>query len=271
MKQFLYLIYLISLVTTVTLLGVLPEQLQQHCLLGLGNPLPRACSEQENILDTGQSTGSAKLTAFLQLLQEYRPNAPWITQELLELSWDEFEQAFTEVVQLLTRAEKRWFYFCDKPQDYDQDAYWQQCLWQCMYYIQWLERLFILPSGELFYKETETTSVPVLACPVAEYITMHTSKNQDKNRGEHALYTLYAFYADCLAHFFCFSVDYASRERDNAQLYISCWVTSKLCLEKLEKVVEQLKDTSWYGPYYLSLKRYQEVYALLDEEFLLSL
>jgi hypothetical protein len=273
MKQFLatYTAFVAKLVTCLstvmfsTLLGITPEQLQR--MLSNIPKLPahelyaQNLSNQgisQNISESVKNRKSVKLAAFLQLLQDYRPHAPWITEELLELSFVDFEQAFAEVVTLLTKAEKRWFYFCDKLQDYDQDKYWQQCLWQCMYYTQWLERLYVVPNGELLYKETDSTPVPVLACPLAEYKALAV------------IDTLYAFYADCLAHFFCFSVDYASRERDNIQVYISCWLTGKLCLEKLEKVVERLKDTPFYGAYHLTIKRYQEVYALLDEEFLLA-
>ena len=243
------------------LLGVTPEQ-----PLALSNFATHASRDTRDTSVLQRQ--SSQLDFFLKLLQEYRPSAPWITQELLELSFNDFEKALSAVIELLTQAEKRWFYFCDKPQGYDQDAYWQQCLWQCMYYTQWLERLYVTSQGELFYKDSDTTRVPALACSVFEYISM---MNPEKNNGDHPVYMLYAFYADCLAHFFCLSVDYASRSREDTTLYISSWVSSKVCLERLERVLEQLQDTRWYAPYYLTIKRYQEVYRLLDEEFLFSL
>ncbi|MBA3954315.1 hypothetical protein H0X48_03305 [Candidatus Dependentiae bacterium] len=205
---------------------------------------------------------------FMQQLQDYKPNAPWISHELLQLSLKDFERGWSEAIDMLTRSERRWFYFCDREVDFDQERYWQQCVWQCQYYDRWLKKLYVdIGSSELIVK-TIQTRLPAGALSIFEYWQLTGAL--ETNSKAAAVHKLYMFYFDCLAHFFCQSIDLASKSKDAFGLYASCWAVSKLCLKELDTIILQFADTKWYPKYQLMLKRYQEVYALLEEEFLVG-
>jgi hypothetical protein len=206
---------------------------------------------------------AGELEKFLESLKQYRPNAPWITQDLLELPVEGFEIGWREVMLNLTQADKRWFYFCDKEQDFDQERYWHQCLWQCSYYDQWFDKLYVdAATGILVYKTIDKT-LPANSFSVFDYARVAKMMNSAQDT---FLADFYAFYFDCIAHFFCCSVDLAYKAQDVVEIYSKCWLIGRLCMERLETILIKNNESSWYPVYSLMFKRYQEVYALLEEE-----
>lgn len=213
-----------------------------------------------------QTHTTSELAHFMQQLQEYKPNAPWITYELLQLSVEDFEQGFSQAIDMFTQSSRRWVYFDVKQTAFDQDRYWRQCLWQCQYYDQWLKKLYVdTDTGELIIK-TIQTRLSESACSIFEYWQLTGTLQSQSSIA--AVHKLYMFYFDVLAHFFCQSIDLAYKSQDAIELYAQCWSVSKLCLKELEAVIAHLMDTKWYPKYQLMLNRYQEVAVLLEEEIL---
>jgi hypothetical protein len=208
-----------------------------------------------------------ELVPFLDLLHEYRLNAPWVTQELMELPVEEFEGAWQEVVDILTKTERQWFYFCDKEQDFDSDQYRHKCLWQCHYYDSWLNRVCIdLAQAELVYKTNQSNSKNII--PIFDYWQIMNQLGSES--GMVAYQQFYAFYIDCLSYIFCQAVDYAYQSRSALNAYCACLATSKVCLEKISKLMNHIKASKFYATYHLTLKRYHEVVSLLEEEYVLQ-
>lgn len=227
-----------------------------HAMISQPSELAEITNSDEKE-QTSEISDKSNLNAFLKLLEEYRPNAPWITQEFMHLSLEEFDVAWEKVVELLTNENKRWFYFCDREQDFNAESYWQQCEWQCRYYDAWLTKVRVnIDKLELTYKNKYSfeNSISIL-----EYW---------KLTGQKVLtyYQFYAFYIDCLSHFFCQSVDFAHQSRSDISFYFTCIVVAKLCLEKMNKLMQRIKPSKFYATYKLTLKRYQEVFNLLEAE-----
>lgn len=210
-----------------------------------------------------------RLDLFLQLLGEYKLNAPWITKDFMELSVQEFEVAWKEVMDILTKPERRWFYFCDKEEDFYEEDYWIKFLWQCNYFDSWLNQTYVdVTTHELLYKE-EAAKVPERVVPIMQYWEFMSSTL--KEGAELPYMQFYAFFIDCLSYFFCKAVDNAYQVIGDTANYNQSLQVAKKCLEKINLYLTKVKTGRLHVSYQLTVKKYQEILDLLEQERLIHM
>jgi hypothetical protein len=223
---------------------------------------------RQEIEKTVVSVLPVTLESFLQSLQDYRPTAYWITKDFMELSIQEFEMAWKTVMDIITWPEQRWFYFCDKEQDYSEEQYWLKFLVQCQCYDAWLTQTYVdLATGELLYKE-EAAKNTERATSLIQYWDLLASMTPG---AEQPYVPLYAFFVDCLSYFFCQSVDNAHQSLSDTATYNLCIKAAKICLNKINKYMEKLKSSKLFPVYQLTIKKYPEILELLEHEQLKQL
>jgi hypothetical protein len=205
------------------------------------------------------------LATFLQSLEQYRLNAYWITKDFMQLSVDEFEKAWLEVVTILSHPEKRWFYFCDKKDDFYEEDYWAKFLRECVLYDAWITKTYVdIATGELLYKE-EADRTPERVMLLSDYWALFANKNES-TVGNHPNTQFYAFFIDCLSHFYCRAVDEAYYALSDTNAYNSSILAAKLCLERINRYLPKIKASHIMVSYQLTVKKYQEVIDLLEQE-----
>lgn len=205
------------------------------------------------------------LPQILDLFKEYCLNAPWVTNECMELRAGEFDIVWKEIVKLLTTSENRWYYFCDKLEDFESEDHWKQCVWQCRVYDEWMHRLFIdLVTGELIIKNKGAKG-SLDTVSIFEYLSM---MNETENKNESVNTQFYAFYVDCLTHLFEEYVTCVKEYADDKTLSQQYWSLAMACLDKFDKIMNKLRSTSKYNTYQLTVKRLREIILLVEEEVL---
>ncbi len=209
----------------------------------------------------------SRIDSFLRMLGNYKLNAPWITQEFMELPVDEFTIAWKEVMDIFTKPERRWFYFCDKEEDFYEEDYWIKFLWQCQYFDSWLNQTYIdVSTNELLYKE-EAAKVPERVLPIMQYWDLMGSAL--KENSDSMFLQFYAFFVDCLSYGFCKAVDSAYQMINDSAGYNQSLQVAKKCLEKINYHITKIKTERLLASYQLTVKKYQEVLDLLEQERLM--
>lgn len=196
-------------------------------------------------------------------LEKYRPNAPWITEELMSLDIDQFNLAFKEsVIDILVPEENRWFYFCDKKENFSLNDYWYQCLWQCQYYDNWLDKLYVDSTGKLCDKEDIESEDEAIS--IFDY--WQEIEKQLENGQYMPYHQFYAFYADILSHFFCQTLEFANYSLNDPKTYKLCLSVCKKCFKQFEKIISKFKSSILYSQYHFASKRYQELLNLAYQD-----
>lgn len=220
------------------------------------------------------AAGTKTYDSFVDSLQMYRPNAPWITEELMFLPLNDFNRAWSELIDIFTKQNRRWFYFCDTEKDFHQDNYWYQCLLQCKYYDSWLETVVVnkKDTGQkkkidlLYLREIDENNLETVV-PLAKY-WQDIAEQQDIKEPLAAYYQFYAYYFDCVSHFFCQSVFLSYQYLTDDELYKSTLKAGKLCLKKINSLLYKLKNSPFHDKYQIVAKRYTEIMNLLESEYL---
>lgn len=212
-----------------------------------------------NNLNAG--TESSSLSNFVKDLRIFKPDAPWITEQLINLNLKDFKKGFKEVIELLTENNKRWFYFCDKKEDFDSKKYFLNSLWQCIYFDKWLSKLFIdISSGTLFIESSYL--LPDNYITFEKYITLLESDGLIKSK----YYQFYAFYMDCLSSFFCDFIIALQESTNDIHLNLKYFSIAKKCFNKMESLLSKLRSSCFHDTYKIILRRYEEIIKLSEEE-----
>ena len=99
---------------------------------------------------------SYSLDKFNDSLEKYKPNAPWIMPKLIRLPVDKFIKGFETVLYKLTVDDNRHDYFDISKENFNKDAYWAQCWWQCAVFEIFLNNIYInLKTKKFFLDEAE--------------------------------------------------------------------------------------------------------------------
>lgn len=205
------------------------------------------------------------LTLFKEDLRIYKPTAPWITDSFMDMDFQQFGVAFKYIVKILTLPQERWFYFTHSPTGFDPENYWAECLWQCYYYERWMGSLS-LTDNKLIYKDSNNQRIPFLA------ILARIENASMGNKLVNKYYQFYAFYTDCLSHFFCNAVYSCYESLDNVQTYKSFLGIAKKCLSKMKQNLSVLKKSKLFYPAYkMTFDNYKTILSLLEAEKLKNL
>lgn len=200
------------------------------------------------------------LQNFREDLKKYKPNAPWITDSFMNMNSKQFGIAFKKIVNILTVPQKRWFYFSNSPVDFDTDKYWTECLWQSVYFEQWMSKLS-LDGTRIIYKDSDHPRVP---------FTKILSNIEEENLGKNLVnkyYQFYAFYIDCLSNLFCKAVYSCYSSIDDSNSYKSFIDIAKKCLTKMKQNLIMLKKSKFFYPSYkMTLDGYKNILSLLEAE-----
>jgi len=216
-----------------------------------------------------------ELELFKQDLKKYKPNAPWITESFMDMDLKDFSYAFKHIIKILTVPQKQWFYFTDNPNNFNPDNYWTECLWQCMHYEQWMAQLSIdekslldqtklgkwKDKNNLMYKSIEHPKVSFSRI-------LDTIEKYDLGKNMiNKYYQFYAFYTDCLSHFFCKAVYACYSSMDDVNLYKLFLNAAKKSLSRMKQNLIILKKSKFFYPTYkITADSYKKILALLEAE-----
>lgn len=248
-----------------------------YCLINCNLELnfENICDFENNQLDFDYLKSDTKnlsnynIVNFLKDLEVYRPNAPWIIQDLMKLSFADFENAFSTIIDIFTKPDKRWFYFNDKEEGFENDDYWYQSIWQAQFYDNWLSHLYIdLKNRKLIYKSSFVI-LPKGIVSFAQYVEISLNFPEQSKLSK-SYYQFYAFYIDCFSYFFCQMILAAYKVMNENKLYNSYINIAKKCIEKINNLLLKIKSSRFYNMYYIALKKYREIIKLLEEEKLLG-
>lgn len=210
------------------------------------------------------------LKNFFKSLEEYRLNAPWVERELLCLNIQDFDLAFKEVIDIISKEDRRWWYFCDNKNDFNQDDYWNKCLWQCIHYDNWLSNVYVdLINNELIFKDNNESGAPQGTVSLIQY--WHIMGQDQEENSEHYINQFYVFFLDCLSHLFCESIDNAYKFTNDYDFYKNYMDTARKSLNLFEKNLKKIKASKYYQKYQLSLNRFKEILSLLEQEKILEI
>ena len=197
---------------------------------------------------------------FQKQLQEFKPNAPWIMQELLNLPLKDFFKGFELSILTLAQSNTRNEYFNEK-NNIDNNELYPKALWQCTIYEIFLKNIYLKSSDkqiDLFQVTKKIASqnglIPILK--IAQQLDIPQGTH-------HPMFVFYAFFCDCLVNQFSETIKIAYTYLDNPGLYKAyCGLAVKLNKQIKEKVV-RLKN--WSNSTYDKTK-YETVYADLYEK-----
>lgn len=246
-------------------------KIHQYIIKGLSLQGPLICSFFRLLFGIGLISTSLFMRADISLqdqslrqlkedFKKYRPNAPWITEAFMKMSLHDFGEAFNYTMKLLTVPTKRWFYFTDSPDRFNEDDHWDACLWQCAYYEQWMKRVAMDPEGLIYKEKNKSTSVSFA------HIIAHIEKQSEQKTLTEMYYQFYAFYSDCLAHFFCEAVYACYSCLDDAACYKSFLSKAKTSLNKMRIILSLLKKSHFFATYKTTLDNYKNILTLLEKE-----
>jgi len=201
-----------------------------------------------------------QLALFKDDLNKYKPNTPWITQSFMDMNLKQFSKAFGKTIKFLTVPQKRWFYFSNSPKNFDPEGYWPECLWQCIYLEKWMSGLS-MDKDQLVMKDANYPKISFI-----KIITTIEQLGLSENL-VNKYYQFYAFYTDCLSHFFCTAVYSCYGSLDDANLYKMFLATAKKSLSKMKQNLLILKKSKlFYSNYKLTLDSYKKILSLLEAE-----
>ncbi len=209
------------------------------------------------------------LDCFIKSLGNYRPNAVWISQDLMRLPFDDFEKGFKEVVDIFTHPDRRWFYFCDNQIDFKSHDYLYKSLWQCGYYDKWMSSLYVDLNNKIFFDELlfngyiGNNQDSVL--PFSNYIKQLVKENK-YTLLVNAYWQFYAFYIDCLSDLYCQLIYAAYENIKDHKIYDMYFSGLRKVVNKLEKLVTKLAGSLFYNNYMFSVKRLKEILKFLEQE-----
>jgi len=194
-------------------------------------------------------------------LKKYRLNAPWLIEECMSLKIDNFEAIWSEIVEILTQAERRWFYFCDKPEDYADELYWKYALKQCEIYDTWLQRLYFnIKTFELCAYDPKMPANTTY--PIFDWWDMVAKQFGHEKK----YYAFYSFYFDCLTHMFNEHINNGKEEINNTERFKHNFVLAGNCLQVMEKCLQRLRESKQFAQYMFAYRSLQQIYALLEKE-----
>jgi hypothetical protein len=193
-------------------------------------------------------------------LEKYRLNAPWLIDELSVLKIEQFSLLWKEIVDILTHAERRWFYFCDKPEDYTDELYWAHAYKQCEQYDQWLDKLCINKLNELVvYDDKTMRAYRDQLIPLLSY-WHNTDFDQEIN------FKFYSFYFDCVTHIFNECINNGKEEINNDQQFKYFYNQARTCLVTMQKCLQKLSAAQQFPQYLFAYKSLHQIYELLEQE-----
>jgi hypothetical protein len=215
---------------------------------------------------------SIKVNKFKENLKKFKPNAPWIVREFMDLPPDEFMQAFIYTIDILTDESKRWHYFSNKPEEFRQESLWFNCLWQCMFFDYWLEHTYLLVDSNLDQASMIfKTKPPTNAIKLSTLLFYQASQNS-KSLDEKVLSVykqLYTFYFDCLSNIFSDYIETAYKFIDDNKELAHISKELGICYKKMKYVIAKLEafnDKLIIRNYISSFKRYESILDLLNKE-----
>jgi len=201
-----------------------------------------------------------QLEVFRDDLKKFKPNAPWITESFMAMNLKQFSNACSKTIKILTVPQKRWFYFSNSPVNFDLENHWAECLWQCIYYEKWMTGLS-MEKDQLVFKDANHAKIPFI-----KIVTVIEQLGLGKNL-VNKYYQFYAFYTDCLSHFFCMSVYSCYSSLDDSNSYKMFLATAKKSLSKMKQNLQILRKSKLFYPNYkLTLDSYKKILALLEAE-----
>lgn len=194
-------------------------------------------------------------------LKKYRLNAPWLIEECMFLKIDQFDIVWAEIIDILTQAERRWFYFCDKPEDYSDEIYWKYALKQCELYDSWLGKLCLnVKTFELCLYDPKMPANTV--APIFNWWDMLAKQFGTEKK----YYAFYSFYFDCLTHIFNEYINYGKEEINNSERFKHYFTLAGNYLHIMEKCLQKLRDSKQFAQYIFAYRSLQQIYALLEKE-----
>lgn len=200
------------------------------------------------------------LQLFKEDLKKYKPNAPWIIEYFMDMNLEKFGSAFKNMVKILTVPHKRWFYFSDSPKNFDPENYWAECLWQCMYYEQWMSQLS-MDKDKLINKDLNHPKI-VFSKIIDNIENLGLGKNLMNK-----YYQFYAFYTDCLSHFFCQAVYACYGSMEDQSSYKLFLNAAKKSLSRMKQNLVILRKSKFFYPNYkMTLDSYKKILSLLEAE-----
>lgn len=213
-----------------------------------------------NLESTLVEDPSNPLANFQKQLAEFKPNAPWIMQELLNLPLKDFFKGFELSILMLAQSSTRNEYFNEK-NNIDSNELYPKSLWQCTIYEIFLKNIYLKSIDkqiDLFQITKKLASQNGLT-PILEI-----AQQLDIPQGNHhPMFVFYAFFCDCLVNQFSETIKIAYTYLDNPELYKAyCGLSVKLNKQIKEKVA-RLKN--WSNSTYDKTK-YETVYAELYEK-----
>lgn len=218
---------------------------------------------QEDLQNISSHDISPAVQRIRESFKEYRLNAPWITKECEQLYLEDFELVWQEIVELLTTTKKRWFYFCDKPEDFDVHDYWKYCLWQCKTFHEWLQKVYIDPQTTelLIYDKQSPESAQAVS--LFDYWLAQPAVPGK----ETAYHQFYAFYIDCVTQVYKEYIECAQDARADAEEFRGYFSLGLVSMDVIEKLLERIKNTRWYNKYHLDSKVLREVLTVLEDDY----
>lgn len=202
------------------------------------------------------------LNQVLGQLKQYRLNAAWIADECMFLKIEQFDIVWGEVVDILTQSERRWFYFCDKPEDYSDETYWKYAVWQCHVYDEWLSKLCLdIKTNELLVFDKKAAQVKQLAT-IFDYWDFK-AKIESK---EKKYYQFYAFYVDVLTKLYNEYINNAKEQINDFKEFARLFDLAKECLASIESCLERIRECKQYPQYLFAFKSLHEIFEILKQE-----
>ncbi len=200
------------------------------------------------------------LESFKKQLDEFKPNAPWVMQELLNLQLKDFFKGLELAILMLAQSQTRADYFNEKDCD-DITQLYSKSLWQCTVYEIFLKNIYL----KSYNKDIDLIQVTKkIASENGLIPILDIAQQLDVPQGEHhPMFVFYAFYCDCLVNQFSEAIKYSYAHINNSELYKKyCQLAVKFNKE-LKKQVAKLK--TWSNATYDKTK-FEAIYAELYEK-----
>lgn len=213
-----------------------------------------------NTEDQNNNTPINRLENFQNQLQEFKPNAPWIMQELLNFPLKDFFKGFELSILKMAQSTTRNEYF-NENNNIDNSELYAKSLWQCTVYEIFLKNIY-LKSNDRQIDIFQITKK--LACKNGLTSILDIAEQLDIPQGEHhPMFVFYAFFCDCLVNQFSETIKIAYTYIDTPVMYKAyCQLAVKFNKQIKEKVI---KLKSWSNSTYDKTK-YETIYSELYEK-----
>lgn len=203
---------------------------------------------------------STELESFQKQLTEYKANAPWVMQELLNLPLKDFFKGFEDTIYKMAQSHTRTEYFDEKKNIEISDLY-ARSLWQCVVYEIFLKNIYLKSNDkqlDIFQITKKIASTNGLT-PILEI-----AEQLDIPQGvHHPMFVFYAFYCDCLVNQFSELIKLAYAHIDEPSAYKSYCQLAVKFNKQIKDKVSKLKN--WSNSTYDKTK-YEAIYADLYEK-----